>query len=1048
MSLARLAVLDLWRKRAVAAVQLVGLVTALALSVALPLMQSVAAEEGLHSALRSLGPGTNLEIGVDHVADPAPFDAFQAETSRRVTTEMGPILIPAARFARSNQQQPMSLNGVGLIHEPGDPLPVASYYEGLEAHVAVTSGAWPADGKTGDAWWATVPESGASLLGLKVGDVYCLGPSGASRNAPAPWCVKIGAVWKPLRTSDPYWAGQPPGTELMLGRSSLFDVRAPYVSLHAAQLYVTDIGRVHAADADGIRFHLQRLRGAYGVTSNATFITGLGDAIQVFLSRLRAQQILAVSVEIALLAVALFAIGLSAIHFLDAQRPLVGLWRARGGSRLRAWGLLMLQLGVLALTALPVGALIGVSVVALIGARLFGGADVLEAGILLTAGPTVIAVLVAIGAVLGLLAADATRRTVSEVRRTESRPPVTAWWQRRGADAVLALAGILLIAEFRLQAGEISTSSGPDPLGLILPGVALALLALASLRLLPLVARLLAGGPGLGTRLARWRLEREPLQHARVALLLSFALALSLFTSAYLATDQRNALDRARYAAGSDVRVGFGFGTAPSVVDGAIASAPGVVASSLVYRGEGRPGRADVAATVMGVDGYTFGRVASWRDDFADRSLAQLMSAMTRGDPDGVAIPGRPQALSLWVYSSGIDATMSAALRGADGRPVHATFGRLTFQGWQSLQAPLAGLTASDFPLRLRSLAVTPARSTAAGEVDISELRAGPPVPASPVVEAFSTPDRWWHETIGAFGGVGPVTVGPRVHDGKPSVQASVGLGGGVIALRPMPSSAPLPGVISSPTAAKLGIGIGQSFPLHIETNDINVRLVGTTDYFPTLYPGQDDYLLLPSDSLTERLRQLSAYVYPNEAWLRVSGSPADAGAAVESATHGQAHVTDRETLEHAALSSPLRLSLDAALVIGFAAALTMVVIGFGLHFLAAARRRVSESAIMQANGLPWSVVDRGLFIEQAVVLGYSLAVGALLGAVMAWAILPVLQTSVLPEELIPPTIVTLDPRTLVVATIALLAAAAIVGWLAIRSAGRFRLAEELRALA
>src|SRR5207247_2090382 len=234
---------------------------------------------------------------------------------------------------------------------------------------------------------------------------------------------------------------------------------APYVSLHAAQLYVTDIGRVHAADADGIRFHLQRLRGAYGVTSNATFITGLGDAIQVFLSRLRAQQILAVSVEIALLAVALFAIGLSAIHFLDAQRPLVGLWRARGGSRLRAWGLLMLQLGVLAITALPVGALIGVSVVALIGARLFGGADVLEAGILLTAGPTVIAVLVAIGAVLGLLAADATRRTVSEVRRTESRPPVTALWLRRGADAVLALAGILLIAAFRLTAGEPRTSA-------------------------------------------------------------------------------------------------------------------------------------------------------------------------------------------------------------------------------------------------------------------------------------------------------------------------------------------------------------------------------------------------------------------------------------------------------------------------------------------------------------------------------------------------------------------------------------------------------------
>src|SRR2546430_12249230 len=116
---------------------------------------------------------------------------------------------------------------------------------------------------------------------------------------------------------------------------------------------------------------------------------------------------------------------------------------------------------------------------------------------------------------------------------------------------------------------------------------------------------------------------------------------------------------------------------------------------------------------------------------------------------------------------------MSADLRGADGRPIHATFGRLTFQGWQSLQAPLAGLTPSDFPLRLRSLAVTPARSTAAGEVDISELRAGPPVPASPVVEAFSTPDRWWHETIGAFGGVGPGAVRARGPDRQPSGQDS-----------------------------------------------------------------------------------------------------------------------------------------------------------------------------------------------------------------------------------------------------------------------------------
>ncbi|HKC82757.1 MAG TPA: FtsX-like permease family protein, partial [bacterium] len=134
--------------------------------------------------------------------------------------------------------------------------------------------------------------------------------------------------------------------------------------------------------------------------------------------------------------------------------------------------------------------------------------------------------------------------------------------------------------------------------------------------------------------------------------------------------------------------------------------------------------------------------------------------------------------------------------------------------------------------------------------------------------------------------------------------------------------------------------------------------------------------------------------------------------------------------------------------VIGLVAALTLVIVGFGLHFLAIARGRVSESAIMQANGLPWSVVDRGLFIEQAVVVAYSVLVGAVLGLLMAWVILPVLQTSVVPDEVIPPTVVTFDARTLLVAAAALLVAAWVVGQAGIRSASRFRLHDELRALA
>ena len=77
-----------------------------------------------------------------------------------------------------------------------------------------------------------------------------------------------------------------------------------------------------------------------------------------------------------------------------------------------------------------------------------------------------------------------------------------------------------------------------------------------------------------------------------------------------------------------------------------------------------------------------------------------------------------------------------------------------------------------------------------------------------------------------------------------------------------------------------------------------------------------------------------------------------------------------------------------------------------------------------------------------------GVVVGGLLAALLAWAILPVIQTSVLPADTIPPTILTLDVRILVAAAAGLLAGAALIGQVAMRSASRFRLHDELRAIA
>jgi hypothetical protein len=1048
MSIFRLAAIDLWRRRAMPAVMVVAIATASSLAIALPLMQAAAAEQGLRSALQSLGTGGNLEIGIDHVGSADDFDRFQDDARAHVRSELGSIMLPGARFARSNQVQGISLNGVELVRDVGDPLPVAVYYEDLERHVTLTSGRWPGDGKAGDGWPAAISEAGAALLGLKAGDLYCMTSVGISRGNPfglPRWCARIAAVFRPASADDPYWAGQQLGADIALGLSSLFQVAETheYVTLHANQLYKTDVARVHAADAARIQAGLKRLGAVYGVTSDATFTTGLGDAIRVFLARLDTQRALAVSMGVALLAVTIFAAALAAGHYLESRRRLIGLWRARGGSRSDAWALLLAQLGLLALAAVPLGVALGIGAVAMVSSAMFGSRDVLGGGILVSSLLPFAVAMVATALVLALLAAQATRRNVTDVRRSESEPPAAAWWRQWGLDLLLAAGGLLLIAEYRLQAGDFFAGQGQDPLAVVLPAIALGLVALAALRLLPLISRLVARGPSLGARLARWHLEREPLQHSRVALLLSIALGLSLFTSAYLATDLRNAVDRARYAAGADVRVTFGFGTGPPVVNQAIAATPGVIASSLVYRGEGRPGRSGLSTTVLAIDGYTFPTVGWWRSDLSSSPESQLMSSLVRGDPDGFGLPGQPRSLTVWVYSSGLDASLEAQLRTSAGRPVTARFGNLASQGWSSLQAPLDGFDSADYPLRLRTLALRPTGPRTDGEIALSGLSSG-----GAVIDDFSAAGGWWLENAGEFGGVATIQRSPRTHQGQPAIGMQVNLTNREIDIHPKPAAAPLPGVMSSATARSLGLTVGQSFPLHIETNDIDVRLVGLTDYFPTLYPGQDDFLLVPLESLSERLRVLSAYVYPNEAWMDVSGPTTTAARTAELATNAEGHSIDRDTLEGAALNSPLRLSLDAALVMGFLAAFAMVVIGFGLHFLAIARGRVSESAIMQANGLPWRVVDQGLLAEQVVVLCHGVVVGAALGGLLAAAILPVIQTSVLPADTIPPTIVTVDPRILIVAAVALLAGAALVGQLAMRSAGRFRLHDELRAIA
>jgi hypothetical protein len=211
--------------------------------------------------------------------------------------------------------------------------------------------------------------------------------------------------------------------------------------------------------------------------------------------------------------------------------------------------------------------------------------------------------------------------------------------------------------------------------------------------------------------------------------------------------------------------------------------------------------------------------------------------------------------------------------------------------------------------------------------------------------------------------------------------------------------------------------------------------VVGALDYVPTLYPGTEDFLVMAlGQALALASGNGSFNVAPNELWLNISG---DHRVAVAAFLHDSSvsFVQDREAEQTSALTDPLFLELRANLAIGFVTALALAALAFTVHFLMAARRRLSEHAILEANGLEPNVVRTGIAIEQVIVVVFALAVGCALAVTLVLWLLPSLQLGSSASDLIPPTILQADWLALGVGALITLLVAGALAW-AIRRAG------------
>jgi len=247
---------------------------------------------------------------------------------------------------------------------------------------------------------------------------------------------------------------------------------------------------------------------------------------------------------------------------------------------------------------------------------------------------------------------------------------------------------------------------------------------------------------------------------------------------------------------------------------------------------------------------------------------------------------------------------------------------------------------------------------------------------------------------------------------------------------------------------SRFGLAVGKPLQVEIAGVGVTATVVGVADHFPTLYPEFGDFIVLDRDPLLIALafgRHQSPWA--NEIWVKTAPAGTDATVRSLQAAPGVIQVLDQRAIAAGAAHAPQQLGLESNLLLGFAAAIGLALLAFAFHFLMLARGRLSEYAVLEANGMSPPHVRRSLVWEELIVVGFCTVCGAALGALAAIVLLPALQLGAGVPDIVPATIVTFDPVRLVEALVLVAAGALLAGPALAFVAERPRVMSELRAL-
>jgi ABC-type lipoprotein release transport system permease subunit len=834
----------------------------------------------------------------------------------------------------------------------------------------------------------------------------------------------------------------------------------------------TDIDSIHASEVPTVRaqvlFNDTELR---SLVDDYRQTTTLPEVLDRFGTRLFFNRLPMFVVVILIVAVLVYYVLAIGGLLVDAQRGEIALLRSRGATSRQIVLVYAVESFMLAALALAVGPFLALGAVSIMG--VIPTFSALNDGALLPVRFTwPVFRMGAIGAALGLAALlvpslRAARVGLLAFRQGAARPPRLPVFQRYYLD--LGVLGVVMFFFWQLSrqgsfvAVRLLGDVVVDQLVLAVPAMFLVSAGIVLLRIFPaamdwlgrlLSSRWLSRVASPTLVLGLWQMARNPAHHARLSLLLILTAGLGVFAASFGATLQRSFSDRVHYETGAEYRVQHfspvrrGQSVNP-VGEFERTGVAEVVSPAFRSNGSVVSQESGGFVQVLGIDPDSFADVAWSREDFTEGSFGDAVARVDSFESRGIPLPDDAEYISARVRPAArrADASLVARVSDSDGRFFTYTLGTLapsSSSGTQFpcdagdpeapppwcrigawlLSSPSFGSTAPNPPLRLEAIGVTPAdprraRTIRGGAFEIDDVSVSLSGGGGDlVIEDFGDLSTWGvlvkvEEAVADSFEVATDQNG----NAQPGVARFAWSSSSVGELRgPVPGGRPRPmPALVSPSLIEAGnYETGDLVDVSVGQDTFTVTIASVVSYFPTLDPHLAPFVVVDGRSLARStsVGRTTDGLVPNEVWLKTVDGVDLAGlrAALSNMTMQAGKVISLEQeLEVVAVDPLVSAGWRALLAIAFFTVLLVSAIGFIVHAHVTFRARQTELALLRATGLSMRQLFALVTLEQLLVIGAGIAIGAFMGAQLGATIMPYLGTSGEGLQVVPPMILEID---------------------------------------